>query len=122
MARLVLSNRLSGKIELTDGFPFDSPTFVVDSPPFGGSCSVNPAEGTALETPFEISSTDWTDDDIPLMYCFLWLGDSDIIKRIGSLDTALLTSRVRYGKVKCQTDPSQEPSVNGLMLGSNVIR
>ncbi|XP_020607936.1 LOW QUALITY PROTEIN: polycystic kidney disease protein 1-like 2 [Orbicella faveolata] len=41
-----------------------------DMPPTGGSCVVSPSEGVVIETQFQISCTEWTDEDSPLWYEF----------------------------------------------------
>ena len=41
-----------------------------DMPPRGGSCVVSPSEGVVIETQFQISCADWTDEDSPLWYEF----------------------------------------------------
>lgn len=42
----------------------------VNSPPFGGSCSVEPASGVALETKFKLKCVNWEDVHYPLKYAF----------------------------------------------------
>ena len=43
-------------------------SLTTDAPPSGGSCSVSPSEGVAIETQFRISCQGWTDEDSPLWY------------------------------------------------------
>jgi len=41
-----------------------------NSPPSGGSLTVEPSEGYALDTYFSINADSWTDEDMPLIYQF----------------------------------------------------
>ena len=47
-------------------------TVLTNSPPAGGALAVTPANGTELETVFNIAASGWTDDagDLPLSYSF----------------------------------------------------
>ena len=45
-------------------------SFRTDVPPTGGSCVVSPSEGVVIETQFQISCADWTDEDSPVRYEF----------------------------------------------------
>jgi hypothetical protein len=38
-------------------------TLVSNSPPTGGTCSISPLAGDAVNTLFDITCTGWTDDD-----------------------------------------------------------
>merc|ERR1719183_2759259 len=47
-------------------------TVLTNSPPAGGALAVTPANGTELETVFNVAANGWTDDagDLPLSYSF----------------------------------------------------
>jgi hypothetical protein len=56
---------------LTCGNSVSSVTVVTNGSPQGGSVSVSPSSGTALETNFALTAPSWVDDDTPLTYQFL---------------------------------------------------
>lgn len=82
MLRLVLST--SQVASWTGGqglfYEFDTAPFLVDEPPLGGRCRISPETGNASVTLFSIWSSNWQDDDLPLVHRFAW--------RLGSIDDA----------------------------------
>jgi hypothetical protein len=81
--RLVVSDEKEGPDFWKDNEPdwtpergtvlqFSTTPFEVDVVPTGGSCAITPAEGEVTMTQFEISTSGWTDDDLPLQYRFSW--------------------------------------------------
>ena len=45
-------------------------TLPINTPPDSGTISATPLEGDSLSTSFEISTSGWVDDDLPLNYQF----------------------------------------------------
>lgn len=45
-------------------------TFVTDSPPTRGVCTVHPERGIAIKTEFKIACSGWLDEEMPLWYEF----------------------------------------------------
>ena len=43
-------------------------TLPINTPPDSGTISATPLEGDSLSTSFEISTSGWVDDDLPLNY------------------------------------------------------
>jgi hypothetical protein len=54
----------------TDTFSKDRLQFMTNDLPWNGSLAVQPSRGTALETHFKMTATDWVDSDMPLAYTF----------------------------------------------------
>lgn len=50
-----------------------------NSPPAGGTCSVNLPSGVTLTTEFTFTCTDWQDTDLPLQYEFVYFTDNNLL-------------------------------------------
>lgn len=59
-----------------DSVGYASVSVLINSPPSGGSLTISPDSGTALETPFELRASNWRDRDghVPLRYRFGFVG------------------------------------------------
>lgn len=56
-------------------------SFVINTPPSGGTCKVDKPEGKAWETNFVFTCTGWHDEDLPLTYKFRY-NSSDGIEMV----------------------------------------
>jgi len=58
-------------VQTTDGTPgMSAQDISTASPPTGGTCSITPSRGIALETDFNLTCSDWKSDSTPLSYQF----------------------------------------------------
>lgn len=77
MLRLVLSaSQTATWSSGADFYHFDTTPFLVDQPPLGGRCRVSPETGNASTTLFALWSSNWQDDDLPLVHRFGWTAGS----------------------------------------------
>ena len=64
--------RLRVRDNLSTGVGYAQVTIVVNTPPEGGSLTVSPETGVALETLFHLTASGWSDDQEPLHYSFAY--------------------------------------------------
>ena len=74
----------------------DQFTFRTNSVPYGGSCSVSPVNGTAIDTEFNITCNGWQDDDLPLTYEFRYHTNTGMVV-ITKGSEANVTTRLPVG-------------------------
>ena len=76
----------------------------VNSPPSGGSLTIEPPEGLASSTSFTLTADDWTDDpeDLPLVYTFryLTLSGVDIAVSEPQLKNVITTMLPSEGQIR----------------------
>ncbi|KAK3233866.1 hypothetical protein CYMTET_55841 [Cymbomonas tetramitiformis] len=67
---LVIGGRYTFQLQVSDalGEAFTTLGVLVNTPPASGTVNINPVEGTALETYFDIDAPGWLDPDTPLWY------------------------------------------------------
>eukprot|EP01032_Pedospumella_encystans_P039225 gene39225-biopygen21073 len=88
----------------------------VNAAPSGGSIDVNPPSGSALSTPFVLSTAGWTDDaeDFPLSYQFQY-------QTLASQQLLNLQSRSPANKVSANLPAGHSPSGNAVILVCTVF-
>ena len=72
-------------------------SFFTNTPPVGGSCSVDKSEGRAWETSFIFRCSGWRDDDLPLRYKFRYNTSDGIMMVFQSGPSSKATGKLPVG-------------------------